>query len=115
MSAVQRLSWGRYPAHPQTLHAVHWRCDLPHTLSAIVHTHSTTLPFGNGRSYGDSCLAASDHALHMGALANDVHGKNHHVRGTLGRHVRRFSLIRSDRLPLICAPEENTELFTATI
>src|SRR5260363_74738 len=165
MSAVQRLSWGRYPAHPQTLHAVHWRCDLAHTLSAFVHTLSTTLPFGNGRSYGDSCLAASVHALHMraldrfiaadwekrlliaeagltleeiltlcmprgwflpvtpgtqyvtlgGALANDVHGKNHHVRGTLGRHVRRFSLIRSDRLPLICAPEENTELFTATI
>src|SRR5260364_402852 len=48
------------------------RCPLAlrsaHTLSAIVHTHSTTLPFGNGRSYGDSCLAASDHALHMRAL-----------------------------------------------
>src|SRR5260364_261878 len=61
MSAVQRLSWGRYPAHPQTLHAVHWRCDLPHTLSAIVHTHSTTLPFGNGRSYGDSCQTAASY------------------------------------------------------
>jgi len=50
-----------------------------------------------------------------GAVANDVHGKNHHVSGSFGRHVRRLALWRSDRGMLECGPEENAELFTATI
>jgi FAD/FMN-containing dehydrogenase len=50
-----------------------------------------------------------------GALANDVHGKNHHVRGTFGCHVRRFGLVRSDRPPAVCSPQENSDLFAATI
>jgi FAD/FMN-containing dehydrogenase len=31
-----------------------------------------------------------------GAIANDVHGKNHHISGTFGRAVRRITLRRSD-------------------
>src|ERR1700745_3538620 len=31
-----------------------------------------------------------------GAIANDVHGKNHHDVGTFGEHVRRLRLVRSD-------------------
>lgn len=50
-----------------------------------------------------------------GALANDVHGKNHHRAGTFGRHVRAFELIRSDGSRLTCSPEANAELFRATI
>ena len=159
------LSWGRYPRLPQRAHALSWRDSLQPTWQAAALSQGTTLAFGNGRSYGDSCLAASGHVVHTrhldrliaadwhsgvlraeagttleevlaaaiprgwmlpvtpgtkyvtlgGAVANDVHGKNHHVRGTFGRWVRRFELVRSDATALECSPSEHTELFNATI
>ena len=50
-----------------------------------------------------------------GAIANDVHGKNHHEAGTFGRHVLSFELLRSDGQTLFCSPTDNPELFAATI
>jgi FAD/FMN-containing dehydrogenase len=50
-----------------------------------------------------------------GAIANDVHGKNHHQRGTFGRHVLAFDLARSDGSVLPCSARENMEMFAATI
>ncbi len=50
-----------------------------------------------------------------GAIANDVHGKNHHRDGTFGRFVRRFELWRSDGSRLVCSPDENADLYRATI
>ncbi len=50
-----------------------------------------------------------------GALANDVHGKNHHRNGTFGCHVKRFELMRSDGERLVCSNDENIDLFKATI
>jgi FAD/FMN-containing dehydrogenase len=50
-----------------------------------------------------------------GALANDIHGKNHHVAGTFGCHVLWFDLERSDGPNLRCSREDNAELFAATI
>lgn len=50
-----------------------------------------------------------------GALANDVHGKNHHYAGTFGCHVTAFELLRSDGSRLVCSNSENVELFAATI
>lgn len=158
-------SWGNYPKHPQTGEAIFWRNNLNYALSFAAKKYGSTLAFGAGRSYGDSCLAASGHALYLktlnhfieadwqhgilraeagvtledilnvaiphgwflpvtpgtkyatiaGAVANDVHGKNHHVRGTFGRHIRSFELLRCDQMPLNCSPIENSELFRATI
>jgi FAD/FMN-containing dehydrogenase len=50
-----------------------------------------------------------------GAIANDVHGKNHHGSGTFGEHVRELTLVRSDGSERLCSPKENNELFVATI
>lgn len=50
-----------------------------------------------------------------GAIANDIHGKNHHVAGTFGCHVQRFELLRSDGSRLTCSPTENSQLYAATI
>ena len=158
-------SWGRYPSLPQTAHPVLWRTELPALLADIAQERDTTLPYGGGRSYGDSCLAESGKVIALrgldrflavdwrsgvlraeagitleailavslprgwflpvtpgtkyitlgGAIANDVHGKNHHRQGTFGRHVRRFGLLRSDRGPLECAPGLEPALFAATI
>lgn len=50
-----------------------------------------------------------------GAIANDVHGKNHHRLGSFGHHVLSFELVRSDGRTLICSPEQNADWFRATI
>lgn len=50
-----------------------------------------------------------------GAVANDVHGKNHHRVGTFGHHVLSLELARSDGSRLICSPEQNAEWLAATI
>jgi FAD/FMN-containing dehydrogenase len=162
---AELLSWGRYPRIAQTPHAVYWRDEAQARWRALRDAHGTTLAFGNGRSYGDVCLASSNHVLRTlamdrvisadwtrgilraepgitvgqilalaiprgwmlpvtpgtkyvtlgGAIANDVHGKNHHVRGTFGRHVRAFGLARSDGSLIECSPDANTDLFKATI
>lgn len=50
-----------------------------------------------------------------GAIANDVHGKNHHVAGTFGNHIESIVLARSNGDLLTCSARENQELFAATI
>lgn len=50
-----------------------------------------------------------------GAIANDIHGKNHHVRGNFGHHVLEIELLRSDFQRIICSREHNAEFFYATV
>lgn len=50
-----------------------------------------------------------------GAIANDVHGKNHHVGGTFGCFVDEFELARSDGSRLTCSATENEGFYRATI
>ncbi len=50
-----------------------------------------------------------------GAIANDIHGKNHHLAGTFGCHVPKFELIRSDGSRRICSLTKNPDWYAATI
>lgn len=160
------LSWGRYPYKPQIPHQIFWSENITSSLQGIESSgFDTFLPFGLGRSYGDSCLAESGHVLAMrsmdrvlsvdwetgvvfaqaglslaelisialprgwflpvtpgtkfvtlgGAVANDVHGKNHHLMGTFGRHVTQLVIERSDEGVINCSPYERSEIFAATI
>ncbi len=154
-------SWGNVIRAEHALYRLRSRFDrFPQVLPG-----STVLPFGNGRSYGDSCLNAGGALLQTrsldrfirfgrdngvlaceagvlladvlrfalpcgwflpvvpgtayvtvgGAIANDVHGKNHHRTGTFGGHVRRLELLRSSGERWLCSPVENSEWFAATV
>jgi len=51
-----------------------------------------------------------------GAIANDIHGKNHHKAGSFGNHVLRIGLQRSDKDEIVlCSEHVSQDLFKATI
>lgn len=158
------FSWGRYPksAH-QRVHKPAWNDQVPEILSSSVA--GSLLPYGLGRSYGDSCLNGGrelidcrrlnrilgfDESTGMlrcesgvsladiidvflpqgwflavtpgtrfvtvgGAIANDVHGKNHHCAGTFGAHTRQIGLHRSNDGLVVCNSEVNSGMLRATI
>ena len=68
-----------------------------------------TLPYG----LLPPVLPGTEHVTLGGAIANDVHGKNHLDAGTFGCHVRRLELLRSDGSVVELAPGDR--LFAATI
>lgn len=140
------------------------RMESRHEPFPQVEGGGTILAYGNGRSYGDSCLnvgasLAQTRGLDKfmefdretgllsceagvlladilklavpagwfipvspgtcfvtvgGAIANDVHGKNHHAYGTFARHVRRIELLRSGGQRILCSATENPQWFAAT-
>lgn len=49
-----------------------------------------------------------------GALASDVHGKNHHAKGTFSRHVAWIDLFTPSGECLRCSPVQHSEVFWAT-
>jgi decaprenylphospho-beta-D-ribofuranose 2-oxidase len=50
-----------------------------------------------------------------GMLAADVHGKNHHVEGCIGQHVKNIHMRVASGEIIDCSPEKERELCLATI
>ena len=50
-----------------------------------------------------------------GAIANDVHGKNHHRVGTIGNFVLDFRLLTPGGDTITCSRERHSDVFWATI
>ena len=50
-----------------------------------------------------------------GAIASDIHGKNHHADGSFGDHVVRIRLMLADTTIVELGPDRDPELFWATI
>ncbi|MBV8630632.1 MAG: FAD-binding oxidoreductase [Silvibacterium sp.] len=84
------------------------RCEAGVTLAEI-------LDFAVPRGFFLPVTPGTKYVTVGGAIANDIHGKNHHVAGTFGRHVPCFELVRSDGARILCSPEHNAEWYSATI
>lgn len=153
------LSWGMYPKITNTVFAFRTTAAL----QTIIHDHQELIPYGNGRSYGDSALSSNiihvkphnncflnfdetQGLLHVqsgvllseiinifvpkgwflkvtpgtklitlgGAIASDVHGKNHHVEGCFSECVQEFTIMLADGTVTTCSKESNSDLFKAT-
>jgi decaprenylphospho-beta-D-ribofuranose 2-oxidase len=58
-------------------------------------------------------VPGTQHVSVGGAVASDIHGKNHGVAGTLGSHVAAIGLLTAAGELIECAPED--EVFAATL
>lgn len=151
-------SWGNYPKTENRVFCF----DKNSTLRYIIDEYNELIPYGNGRSYGDSALSKNiikvrthnyflnfdetNGLLHVqagvllseilsvfvprgwflkitpgtklitigGAIASDVHGKNHHIEGCFSECVEMFKLMLPDGEIVQCSKQENSELFKAT-
>jgi len=50
-----------------------------------------------------------------GAVASDVHGKNHHVDGSFGQHVDKLTVLLSSGRLVELSPTQNASWFWATV
>lgn len=84
------------------------RCEAGMTLAQLF---ALAVPAG----WFPPVVPGTRHVTIGGAIANDVHGKNHHVAGSFGCHVRRFELVRSGGARIECSADSHGDLFAATI
>ena len=50
-----------------------------------------------------------------GAIASDIHGKNHHVDGSIGNHIESITMVLADGSTTVIGPRHNPSLFWATV
>ena len=62
-----------------------------------------------------TCLARTKYITVGGAVAADIHGKNHHIEGSFGSHVLSLDVMRANGEMIHCSPEINKEFFTLTV
>ena len=139
-----------------------YRFDSEEKLKEIISANDRLIPFGNGRSYGDSALSENiidvkpknyflgfdeeKGLLHIqagvllseileafvpkgwflkvtpgtklitvgGAIASDIHGKNHHVEGCFSECVEEFTIMLPNGETFACTKEEAPDLWKAT-
>ena len=151
-------AWGMYPRVECNRFTLRQETNL----DEIISNHNPLIPFGNGRSYGDSALSENiidiaqrnyfiefdenSGLLHVqagvllseileyfvprgwflkvtpgtklitvgGAIASDVHGKNHHVEGCFSNCVKEFNIMLANEKSVLCSKEATPELFKAT-
>ena len=152
------VSWGMYPKIKNTV----FKFDNKKALKKIISEHDELIPYGNGRSYGDSALNYNivntrpknlfidfnneTGLLHLetgallseilesfvprgwflkvtpgtkfitvgGAIASDIHGKNHHIEGCFSECIKEFNIMLADGEVVACSKKVKADLFKAT-
>ena len=152
------MSWGMYPKIKNTV----FKFNKKKTLRKIINKHDELIPYGNGRSYGDSALSSNiinnrpnNYFINFnketgllyvragvllseilesfvprgwflkvtpgtklitvgGAIASDIHGKNHHVEGCFSKCIKEFKIMLADGEVVTCSKEATPNLFKAT-
>jgi len=155
---VSLLSWGLYPKIKSKV----FKFDSNEQLKDIIEKNNEVIPYGNGRSYGDSALSKNiiytrnkDYFLDFdekngilyvesgillseileffipkgwflkvtpgtkqitigGAIASDIHGKNHHIEGCFSECVKEFTIMLPNKEIVKCTKEGTPELWKAT-
>lgn len=155
---MKLMSWGNYPVVDSEV------VKLTDTgqIKKVLQQAENTIPYGNGRSYGDQALGkhiiftrkynyitefdekkgiitcqcgvtleeildvvvpkgwflyvtpGTKYITVGGAIASDVHGKNHHKEGTFCDHLISFDLMLPGGEIVSCSMKNNKELFHAT-
>lgn len=67
------------------------------------------------RGWMPATLPGTGQTTLAGAIANDVHGKNHHVVGSFGQHVDTVAMIDATGKPRRIGPRKDATLFKATV
>ena len=152
-------SWGNYPRVRGEFYPFYQDLDR---LKFMIQKERGLIPYGNGRSYGDSALSdkmlyikphnyfldfeSKTGLLHIqsgvllgeildifvpqgwflkispgtkwvtvgGAIASDIHGKNHHLKGCFSECVESLRLLLPSGEVVALSKKKNTELFRAT-
>jgi len=159
LNKIKTISgWGIFPKINGILSKESDKTKLQERLKS----HLTIIPYGNGRSYGDSALnefmvqyEGKKHSIGLniktgivdvnagvqlgelieysiqygwflpvvpgtkfvtigGAIAADVHGKNHHIDGCFSQHIISIDIMLADGEIIHCTINKTPELFKAT-
>lgn len=71
--------------------------------------------FLEGTNWSFPIFGGTQWATLGGAMASDIHGKNHVKAGSFGHHVAEIEIVLGTGDLVRCSPEENPDLFRATI
>jgi FAD/FMN-containing dehydrogenase len=84
------------------------RCEAGVTYKDILDTFVS-------RGWFPAVTPGTKYVTMGGALASDVHGKNHHKEGSFSSYVRSFKILIASGETLECSREQNHDLFWATV
>jgi FAD/FMN-containing dehydrogenase len=84
------------------------QCEAGVTIADLIHTF---LPQG----WFPLVVPGTQDVTVGGAIASDIHGKNHHREGSFSQAVKGFSMLLANGDTVNCSREDNADLFWATI